>query len=149
MTQENGYEGSYDDTKGDYDEGDIFAAAPKAINWGEEFTKGDDFDFLILGTPELVQGWDADKKRPAVWEDSGNPKMNAVIRIEWHGEERSLWATKPSALYRMIQEASRAARVSIRPGGHLLGKYDGLGKKERGMRSAPHQYKDVTYIPES
>lgn len=140
------FEGTFQ-PDGDYDEGDIFATAPKAIDWND-YSKGEVFEFHVLSTPELVQQWDAKGKKPATWDDSGNPKMAAVIRVESQGEERSLWATKPSLLFRMLQEASRAVKTSIRPGGTITGRYGGRGKAERGM-SAPHLYEDVVYIPES
>src|SRR4051794_11789841 len=103
MTQApNDYEGSHDPS-GDFDEDDIFAAAPKAISWTDEVKPGDSVELIVLSKPELIQGWDPKQKRPATWEDSGSAKMNAVLRVEWNGEIRSLWATKPSALFRALQ----------------------------------------------
>lgn len=146
MTQTQDHDTSAVNSDGDFDADDVFGAPPKSINFGDEWVSGETYELPVLAKPELVQGWDDKLNKPAVWPDSGNPKMNAVTRVEFEGEERSLWCGKPSALFRSIQEASRNAGQSVRPGGVLVIKYGGLGKKERG-KNAPHLFESVVYIP--
>lgn len=137
------YEGSYN-ADGDYDEDDPFAAPPKAINFGDEWTAGETYELPVLERPRLIRGLDNNRK-PASWPD-GQPKMVAVTTVEFNGQKRSLWAPKPSALMAGIKDAVATAGVSVRPGGTLVIKYDGLGKKERG-KNAPHVFGEIVYIP--
>lgn len=54
----------------------------------------------------------------------GNPKMAVVINGTVNGEERSLWATKPSSMLAALQAAQKQAGQRIGPGGKLWVKFD-------------------------
>lgn len=138
------YEGSYNEG-GDFDEDDIFAAPPKAINFTEEWTKGERYRLPVVGKPNLIQGLDTNRK-PAFWEDGVSPKMVGVTPVRFQAVRRSLWAPKPSALWAGIIQASQAAGHSVRIGGMLEVEYGGTGPKQRG-KSAPHLFPDVVYYP--
>jgi hypothetical protein len=137
------YEGSYNENGGDFDDDDVFGGEPKAINFTDEWEKGQTYVLPVLDKPKLIQGWDQNRK-PAVWDD-GSPKMVAVTVVEFAGERRSLWAPKPSALYVALVDASKRAGHSVRGGeGNLVITYGGLGKRE-GTKNAPHLFTAVEY----
>jgi hypothetical protein len=61
---------------------------------------------------------------PAFWDkEETQPKMAVVINLTVDDERRSLWAPKPSALFRVIGDAQREAGARIQPGGTLHVKF--------------------------
>lgn len=71
----------------------------------------------------LVQSRDFDTGEPAFWpanpDGTRNPKMSAVINVTVDGEEKSLWAAKPSSLFAAIRDAQKKAGALVAPGGYL------------------------------
>lgn len=105
---------------------------------------GTSFNLTVEAAPELVQARDFDTNQPAVWDD-GNPKMTVVTKVaDEHGQELSLWAPKPSALFAAI---SRSAPNGISVGGRLVVTMTGEKKNpEKPRLNAAKQY-EVTYTP--
>ncbi len=105
----------------------------------------------IVTTPaELVQGNDFETGEKAVWKNkdgSTSPKMSVVIKLTVDGEERSLWAVKPSAMFAAIKEAVTKAGKPIEVGGTLAVRYTGDKPNEKNPRlNAAKQYA-VKYDP--
>ena len=78
----------------------------------------------VTSTAKLVQQRDFESGELATWKD-GNPRMAVVINGTVDGEEHSLWAPKPSAMFAALVEAQKAAGQRIGPGGKLSVKYTG------------------------
>ena len=78
---------------------------------------------IVQGPAKLVQSRDFDTNEPAYWPAGAdgvrNPKMSAVINVTQDGEERSLWAAKPSSLFSAIRDAQKAAGAVVATGGVL------------------------------
>ena len=107
---------------------------------------GDSITMLITKLPELVQSRDFETGQPAVWDD-GNPKMSAVVTGTVDGEERAVWASKPSAMFAAVAEAQRVAGAKLAPGGTLTITYAGDKPNEKNPRlNAAKQY-TATYVP--
>ncbi len=107
---------------------------------------GTSYTGQVLEVPKLTQARDYETGNPAFWDD-GNPKMTVVTKLSVGGEERSLWAPKPSAMFAAIQAAQNAAGVQISVGGTLSVTYTGDKPNEKNPRlSAAKQYA-VTYTP--
>lgn len=84
----------------------------------------------ILEPPALVQGKDFNTGDPAYWPakpgQEPNPVMCAVLKIEQaDGEVRSLWATKPSAMFVALKEAQRIAGKPFEVGGTIAIRFAG------------------------
>lgn len=98
----------------------------------------------VLEDPKLVQARDFDSGDPAVWPD-GNPKMAVVVRVNVNGEERSIWAPKPSAMFKALADAQKAAGKRITVGGRLTVKFVGEKPNERNERLNPQKLYTATY----
>lgn len=88
------------------------------------------YEGVVTEAPKLVQSRDYDTGDPAFWPakpgETPNPKMSVVIRILMEdGEERSVWAQKPSAMFAAIGEAQKQAGQRIDVGGTLAVKFTG------------------------
>jgi len=99
-----------------------------AVSW-KDAPVGTVVTMKVSGPAKLVQSTDFKTKEPAKWPD-GNPKMSVVINGTVDGEERSLWAPKPSALFAAIAEAQKAVGQNgkahrLREGDTLLVKFTG------------------------
>jgi len=107
---------------------------------------GDSVTLIITKLPELVQSRDFETGQPAVWDD-GNPKMSAVVTGTINGEEKAVWASKPSAMFAAVAEAQRVAGAKLAPGGTLTITYSGDKPNEKNPRlNAAKQY-TATYSP--
>lgn len=85
-----------------------------------------------------------DKGNPAFWPD-GNPKKTVVIGLEVNGEDRTLWAAKPSGMFTAVKEALQQPDGSIRAikvGDTLSVELVGFKKPEPG-KAAQKIYKVV------
>ena len=101
---------------------------------------------VVTVAPSLVQSRDFDTGNPAFWPDN-NPKMSVVTRIAIpSGEERSLWAAKPSAMYAAIADAQKATGALIAIGGTLTITLTGF-KPAENTRLSPQKLYTVTYVP--
>lgn len=105
---------------------------------------GTSYTGVVVEIPKLVQARDFESGEPAYWSD-GNPKMTVVTRLRVDGEERSLWAPKPSALFASIAAAQQAAGSTIAVGGTLTVTYTGDKPNEKNPRLNPAKQYTVTY----
>jgi hypothetical protein len=111
---------------------------------------GHTYEGIIASAPELVQGTDFETGEPAVWKNkdgSTSPKMSVVMRLEVDGEQRSLWAVKPSAMFAALKEAQQKAGKPFEVGGKIAVRYTGDKPNEKNPRlNAAKQYA-VKYEP--
>lgn len=105
---------------------------------------GHTYTGVVTAVPELVQGNDFETGEKAVWKNKDgttSPKMSVVIRLEVDGEERSLWAVKPSAMFAALKDATLKAGKPIEVGGTLAIKYIGDKPNEKNPKlNAAKQY---------
>lgn len=94
---------------------------------------------------ELVQSRNFETGQPESWPD-GNPKMSAVVKGMVNGELRSIWAQKPSSMFRAIADAQQAAGQSIGPGGVLTVRLVGE-KPNENPRLHPQKLFEAHYQP--
>lgn len=110
---------------------DPFAGADKVPSISfKDAPVGTVYEGIVTEAPKLVQSRDFNTGEPAFWPakpgEAPNPKMSVVIRLQLlDGDERSLWAQKPSAMFAAIGEAQRAAGKRIEIGGTLAVKFTG------------------------
>ena len=101
---------------------------------------------VVTVAPSLVQSRDFKTGQPAFWPDN-NPKMSVVTRIALpNGEERGLWAAKPSAMFAAIAEAQKTAGALIAVGGTLTITLTGTKPAENPQMS-PQKLYSVVYVP--
>lgn len=106
---------------------------------------GTTYTGTVTEAPQFVQARDFESGLPALWPD-GKPKMTVVTSIAIDGEERSLWAPKPSAMFRAIQEAQLAAGAKIAVGGTLTVTFTGEKPNEKNPRLNPQKLYSVSYV---
>lgn len=110
---------------------DPFAGADKVPSISfKDAPVGTTYEGVVTEAPKLVQSRDFNTGEPAFWPakpgEAPNPKMSVVIRLLLEGgEERSLWAQKPSAMFAAIGEAQKQAGQRIDVGGTLAVKFTG------------------------
>ena len=109
-------------------------------------TIGTKYTGVVVEAPAIVQSRDFESGEPATWPD-GNPKMAVVIQLTVDGEERSLWAAKPSALFKSLQEAQRQAGSRIIPGGKLEVEFNAEEPNKKNARLNPTKLYRVLYTP--
>ena len=105
----------------------------------------------VTEAPTLVQSRDYKTGEPAFWPATngqpGNPKMAVVIKIALDtGEERSVWATKPSAMFAAIKTAQQEAGQKIAVGGTLAIKFTGE-KPNADTKKEPQKLYAAKYTP--
>lgn len=90
-------------------------------------TPGTSYTGVVSDPPKLVQQRvyrPTGDGPPAFWDkEETQPKMAVVINLTVDDELRSLWAPKPSAMFRAIGDAQRDSGGKILPGGVLSIKY--------------------------
>lgn len=101
----------------------------------------------VTRAPELVQSRDYDTDMPAFWPD-GNPKMSVVfhIALDGTGEERAVWASKPSSLFAACAAAQKDAGAQIAVGGHVTITLTGEEPNDNPKKNARKLYA-VRYVP--
>lgn len=109
------------------------------------------YEGVITSPAELVQGKDFETGEPAVWKNkdgSTSPKYSVVIGVRLdNGEERSLWAVKPSAMFAALKDAQTKAGKPFEVGGKIAVRYTGDKPNEKNPRlNAAKQYA-VKYEP--
>lgn len=110
---------------------DPFAGADKVPSISfKDAPVGTVYEGVVTEAPKLVQSRDFNTGEPAFWPakpgETPNPKMSVVIRLLLNdGEERSLWAQKPSAMFAAIGEAQKTSGKRIEVGGTLAVKFTG------------------------
>lgn len=111
---------------------------------------GKTYEGIITAAPELVQGKDFETGEPAVWKNkdgSTSPKYSVVINLKVDGEDRSLWAVKPSAMFAALKAAAQKAGKPFEVGGKLAVRYTGDKPNEKNPRlNAAKQY-ECRYEP--
>ena len=101
----------------------------------------------VTEAPVMVQSRDFDTGQPAFFPDN-NPKMSVVTKIVLAtGEERGLWAAKPSAMFAAIAEAQKAAGALIAVGGTLTITFTGEKPNATNPRLNAQKLYAVTYVP--
>lgn len=82
---------------------------------------GTSYQLEVTSIPTMVQARDFDTRELEFWPD-GNKKLTVVTNVvdKATGEEKSLWAPKPSGMFAAIQAAQQAADAQIQPGGTLI-----------------------------
>lgn len=111
----------------------------------KDATVGTVYEGVVTEAPTLVQSRDFETGEPAYWPvkrpgETPNPKMSVVLKLEVDGEERSVWAQKPSALFAAIGEAQKVAGKRIEVGGTLAIKYTGDKPNDNPRLNAAKQY---------
>lgn len=107
---------------------------------------GTSYTGTVVEIPKLVQARDFESGDPAYWPE-GNPKMTVVTLLKVNGEERSLWAPKPSAMFAAIADAQQSAGSTIAVGGTLTITYTGDKPNEKNPRLNPAKQYAVSYQP--
>lgn len=107
---------------------------------------GTTFSGTVTEAPQLIQARDFDTGQPAFFPD-GNAKMTVVTKLalEPTGEERSLWAAKPSAMFAAIAQAQKDAGTQIAVGGHLSVTFSGEKPNEKNPRLNKQKLYTVVY----
>lgn len=101
----------------------------------------------VTEAPALIQARDYETGQPAFWPDN-NPKMTVVTKIALTtGEERSLWAPKPSSMFAAIADAQKKAAALIAIGGTLTVTFSGEKPNATNPRLNPQKLYTVTYVP--
>lgn len=106
---------------------------------------GTSYTCVVVEAPTLLQSRNFETGNPDFWPD-GNPKMSAVVKVTVNGEERSIWASKPSALFAAIANAQQTAGQQITPGGTLVVTYTHDKPNDNPRLNAAKQYSAV-YTP--
>lgn len=107
---------------------------------------GTSYTGTVLELPAMVQARDFETGNPATWSD-GNPKMTVVTKLSIDGEERSLWAPKPSAMFAAISDAQKAAGAALAIGGTLTVTYVGDKPNATNPRLNPAKQYTAVYQP--
>ena len=111
------------------------------------------FTCEVLEPAKLLQSRDFESGEPAYWDAAhAQPVMSAVVNVRITagphsvGEERSIWAQKPSNLFVAIAEAQKTAGARLAAGGVLSLKFDGETPHQNPRYSPIKQYK-ARYTP--
>lgn len=106
---------------------DPFAGGKKtpSLSW-RSLPIGSTFTLRVLAPAKLLQSTDYTTQKPKFWEDDPTrPVMSAVINVtvlagpHSVGEDRSVWAQRPSDLFAAIAQAQTDAQARITTGGTL------------------------------
>jgi hypothetical protein len=102
----------------------------------------------ILEMPKMVQGRDYETSDAAWWDAAKTePKMCAVITLDVAGETKTLWATRPSALFAALTDARQQTGKAFEVGGTLAVKYTGDKPNTKNPRLNPAKQYAVKYTP--
>lgn len=96
-----------------------------SLSW-KALPVGTVFTCEVLEPAKLLQSRDYESNQPKFWDEAKTqPVMAAVINVRVTagphsvGEDRSIWAQKPSSLFVALADAQKAAGVRIARGGVL------------------------------
>lgn len=127
---------------------DPFAGGQKtpALSW-KGLPIGTVFVCRVLEPAKLLHSRDFETNEPAYWDlEKTQPKMSAVINVtildgpHSVGEDRSIWAQKPSQLFQAIAQAQKEAGAQIGEGGVLRLKFAGETPHENKRYSPIKNY---------
>lgn len=106
---------------------------------------GTTYEGILQGPAEKVQGKEFGTDEPAVWRNKDgttSPKYSAVLRLKLtdSGEERSLWAVIPSAMFAALKDAQTKAGKAFEEGGKLSVRFTGTEPASRPGLAAKKLY---------
>ena len=111
----------------DHDPFEDFDSAP-ALSWATA-QPGTVYKGTISRLPKELQDRDIQTKKPKFWDD-GQPQMVVVLQVDVETTEgpqpRSVWAKKPSSLFRALGQAQKEAGQRFALGGTLYLRLDRL-----------------------
>ena len=112
------------------------------------------FTCEVLEPAKLLQSRNFESGEPDYWDEAKTqPVMSAVVNVlvtsgpHSVGEQRSIWAQKPSNLFVAIAEAQKTAGALLAPGGTLALRFDGEVPHTNPRYSPIKQYKAKYTIP--
>ena len=127
-------------------EPDPFAEGGKktpALSW-KGSTAGTKYVLRIDEYAKKLQGRDFDTEQPLFWDEAKTqPVMCAVLNVTVEsgyrnvGEERSVWATMPSAIFAAIRDAQKEFGRQLRPGDRL--EIEHYGDEDKGAKKNPRK----------
>jgi hypothetical protein len=111
---------------------------------------GTTYTGVITQLPQELQERDYATGKPVFWDD-GSPRMTVVLRIkcvmaDGTQEERSIWAKKPSSMFRALGLAQKAAGARFALGGKLSVTYTGSQEAKNPRHNAQKLY-EAHYEP--
>jgi len=127
---------------------DPFSGGTKtpALSW-KGLPVGSYFTLKVLEPAKLLQSRDFETNERAYWDKAQTePIMSAVVNVTVMvgphsvGEDRSVWAQKPSNLFAAIAEAQKQAGARIDTGGLLHIQFTGEVPHKNPKMSATKQY---------
>ena len=114
---------------------------------------GTTYTMKVRGPADKVHGNDFETGAKAVWKnDDGttSPKYSAVVPVTMEdGEDRSVWAVIPSAMFAAMQDGLKAAGkgVFFAEGGTLIIRYTGDKPNANNPRLNPAKQYQAKYTP--
>jgi hypothetical protein len=109
---------------------------------------GEVVTMLVAEPASKVHSRDYESGEPAYWDDARTqPKYAAVVNGSIDGEDVSLWAQMPSALFAAIADAQVKAGQKIDTGGTLRVKYTGDKPNSKNPRLKPAKQFAAEYVP--
>jgi hypothetical protein len=127
---------------------DAFASTKTpSLSW-KGLPVGTIFTLEVLQPAKILHSRNFETGQPDYWDPplNQNPKLSAVVNVRVlsgpHsvGEERSVWAQRPSALYAAVADAQKTAGAKLAPGGTLHLKFSGETPHENKRYSAIKNY---------
>ena len=119
-----------------------------AVSWANA-SPGTIVTGTIASLPKEIQDRAIGTREPKVWKD-GSPKMVIVftvdVQIPQGTERRSVWAKKPSSMYRAIVQAQKDAKERLTIGGTLHLKLEKL-EPSKTPGFSPQKIYAAKYIP--
>ena len=87
---------------------DPFASESAPALSFKKVAEGHSYTGKVVSLPVVMQQRNFDSGELEVWKD-GNPKQVVTFKVEVDGEVFSVWAKKPSSLFKALQDAQKEA----------------------------------------
>lgn len=87
---------------------DLFGSESAPSLSFKKVPEGHSYTGKVASLPVIMQQRNFDSGELEVWKD-GNPKQVVTFKVDIDGEVFSVWAKKPSSLFKAIQEAQKEA----------------------------------------
>ena len=133
-----------------FDQNDPFAGSTKTPSVSfKDLPVGSSQTGTVVEAPKMVQSTNFDTGEPDFWDAARTqPKMSVVTRLRMDdGEERSLWAQKPSAMFRAIGDAQQKAGKLLGVGDKVTVTFTGERANPDKPRLAPQKQYEVVITP--
>lgn len=133
-----------------FDQNDPFAGATKTPSVTfKDLPVGSSQSGTVIEAPKMVQSTNFDTGEPDFWDAARTqPKMSVVTRLKMDdGEERSLWAQKPSAMFRAIGNAQQEAGKLLSVGDRITVTFTEEKPNPEKPRLAPQKMYQVAITP--